>query len=84
MTCWLKLGSEKIRREQVGTVPTFFCLREQSRQVQNRFDILPTHSLMLFCVFFVLVGGCFYDSRHLCVVVGGVLCENKLSSILNW
>ena len=33
---WLKLAGEKIRREQVGTVPTFFvCSREQIRQVEN-------------------------------------------------
>ena len=24
---WLKLAGEKIRREQVGTVPTFLCVR---------------------------------------------------------
>ena len=27
---WLKLVGEKIRHEQVETVPTFFCSREQS------------------------------------------------------
>ena len=33
---WLKLVGEKIRPEQVGTVPTFFfCSREQIRQVEN-------------------------------------------------
>ena len=32
---WLTLVGEKIRREQVGTVPTFFCSREQIRQVEN-------------------------------------------------
>ena len=33
---WLKLAGEKIRREQVRTVPTFFvCSREQIRQVEN-------------------------------------------------
>ena len=26
---------EKIRHEQIGTVPTFFCSREQIRQVEN-------------------------------------------------
>ena len=34
---WLKLVSEKIRREQIGAVPTFFNLRKQIRQVENRF-----------------------------------------------
>ena len=38
---WLKLAGEKIRREQVGSVPTFLSvrasgLREQIRQVENR------------------------------------------------
>ena len=33
---WLKFAGEKILREQVGTVPIFFCSREQSRQVENR------------------------------------------------
>ena len=33
---WLKLAGEKIRREQVGSVPTFFvCSREQIRLVEN-------------------------------------------------
>ena len=32
---WLTLVAEKIRRGQVGTVPTFFCSREQFRQVEN-------------------------------------------------
>ena len=32
---WLKLLSEKIRCEQVGTVPTFFCLRVQSFQLES-------------------------------------------------
>ena len=35
---WLKLVSEKIRCEQVGIVHTFFCSREQSRQVENRLN----------------------------------------------
>ena len=30
---WLKLAGEKIRRKEVGTVPTF--LSEQGRQVEN-------------------------------------------------
>ena len=34
---WLKLAGKKIRREQVGSVPTFFvCSREQIRLVENR------------------------------------------------
>ena len=33
---WLKWAGEKIRRKQVGTVPTFSCSREQIRQVENR------------------------------------------------
>ena len=33
---WLKLAGEKIRREQVGSVPTFLRSREQIRQVENR------------------------------------------------
>ena len=33
---WLKLAGEKNRREQVGSVPTFFvCSREQIRLVEN-------------------------------------------------
>ena len=34
---WLKLAREKIRREQVGTVPTFLFVRANklSRQVEN-------------------------------------------------
>ena len=35
---WLKLPGEKIRREQVGSVPTFLCSREQIRQVENRLN----------------------------------------------
>ena len=36
---WLKLAGEKIRREQVGSVPTFFvCSREQIRLVENRLN----------------------------------------------
>ena len=38
----LKLAGEKIRREQVGSVPTLFvCSREQSRQVENRLKYIP-------------------------------------------
>ena len=33
---WLTLVGKKIRREQVETVPTFFCSREQIRQVENK------------------------------------------------
>ena len=32
---WLTLVGEKNHRKQVGTVPTFFCSREQIRQVEN-------------------------------------------------
>ena len=32
---WLTLVGEKIRREQVGTVPTFLCSREQIRKVES-------------------------------------------------
>ena len=32
---WSKLVGEKNRREQVGIVPTFFCSREQIRQVEK-------------------------------------------------
>ena len=32
---WLTLVGEKIRREQVETVPPFSCSREQFRQVEN-------------------------------------------------
>ena len=34
---WLKLAGEKVRRKQVGSVPTslIICSREQIRQVEN-------------------------------------------------
>ena len=40
---WLKLAGEKICHEQVETVPTFLCSREQIRQVENR---LKSHNLL--------------------------------------
>ena len=40
---WLKLVGEIIHREQVGTVPPFFCLRKQIRRVENR--LYQTHSI---------------------------------------
>ena len=44
---WLKLAGEKIRRKQVGRVPTFFvCSREQSRQVENRLKFLLNYRTM--------------------------------------
>ena len=32
---WSTLVNEKIRRKQIGTVPSFFCAREQVRLLEN-------------------------------------------------
>ena len=36
---WLKLASEKIRREQVGTVPTFLSVRQVENGLKRPFNV---------------------------------------------
>ena len=54
----VKIGGEKIRREQVGTVPTFLSVRTNKyiRQVENGFTVATVrHKLLLFKLYTLLV-----------------------------
>ena len=76
---WLKLAGEKIRREQVGSVPTFFvCSREQIRLVENGLKFTASVKFAAFLAVYVPIYEPFFSHVVFCKFVFALFADGNI------